>query len=153
MRTTVIRAAVVVAALPLAAGAFAQSLGIQPGQWEIVSTTTAAEMPGAPAGVADMMRGRSITVRHCITPREAAEGPQAAMKKNNSCRVSYHVGAGGRFTSEMSCAEGGGTMTANSAGTVNATSFSSTTRMVMAGAAAMTITSTATGRKGGECKG
>ena len=137
----------------LAAAAMAQSLAIQPGMWEIVSTTTAVDMPSAPPAVANMMRGKAMTIKHCITPQEAAEGPQAAMKKNKACTVSYHTGPGGRFSSEMVCRQDGGTMNATSSGTASATAFTSTTRMVMSGGMAMTMTSTASGHRIGNCKG
>ena len=41
--------------------ALAQSAVIQPGQWEMVSTTKSVEMPSAPPQVTRMMEGRSST--------------------------------------------------------------------------------------------
>ena len=149
----IVHAAAVATACFLSTVAVAQVLSMQPGQWEIVSTTTAVDMPGAPPAVANMMRGRAMTIKHCVTPQEVAEGPQAAMKHNKSCKVSFHTEGGGRFTSEMVCEQGGGAVNAATSGTMTATSFASTSRVIMSGAQAMTITSTATGRKVGECKG
>jgi hypothetical protein len=152
MATGLIRALALFTASMVSAAALAQALSMQPGQWEIVTTTTAAEMPGAPPAVANMMRGRSMTIKRCVTPQEVAEGPQATMKRDKSCKVGFHTGVGGRFTSEMMCQQAGSTARATSSGTMTPTSFSSTSRMVMSGAQAMTITSTATGRRVGACK-
>ena len=135
----------------VSAAAVAQMLSMQPGEWEIVTTTTAADMPGAPPAVAKMMRGRSMTIKRCVTPQEVADGPQAAMKRDKSCKVSFHTGIGGRFTSDMVCQQAGSSVKASSSGTMTPTSFASTSRMVMSGAQAMTITSTATGHKIGAC--
>ena len=154
MKKPKVGAAALAAAMSVAGAAYAQRMAMLPGQWEIVSTTTAVEMPNAPPAAANMMRGRTMTIKHCITPQQIAEGPQAAMKNNKSCTINYHAGAAGRFTSEMVCKQdSGGTATATSSGVMGPTSFSSSSKMAFTGAQPMTVSSTATGRRVGDCKG
>ena len=143
------RIAVFFAALALPAAAFAQ---VTPGKWEIVTTVTSVDMPGAPPFVAAMMKGKPIKVSHCLTPEEAARGPQDMMKSRKECTFTRYSMAGGKLDSVMVCQQGGGTMTATSTGSFTPTSFTSSGRTVMTGSQPMTLTATAVGTRVGDCK-
>ncbi|WP_420383120.1 DUF3617 domain-containing protein [Novosphingobium sp.] len=129
----------------------AQMLKMQPGLWEYTSTTTSATIPGMPPSATKAMEGRTMTIRHCLTAADAAQGPLAAMKKNPSCSISFAAQPNGQFTSNMVCKGPQGPSTIVSSGSAMATSFSSTTKMTLTGAQAMTVASHATGRRVGEC--
>ena len=137
--------------LGISAAAIAQTPKIQPGMWEYKSKTTSTQMPGMPPGTAKMMEGRTMTIRHCITAAQAAEGPMAAMKKNPSCSMNYSMQPSGSFTSSMVCKTPQGTSTVTSSGTATPISFSGTSKMTVAGPQSMTIVSSSTGKRIGVC--
>ena len=133
--------------------AWAQGSGVQPGQWETKMTINTVDMPGAPPMVANMMRGRTTTINHCITPEQATKGPQEMMKNNKTCTFTRYSVTGGRLSSEMVCKQGGGTTTATSSGSYTSTSFNATGRIVTTGGPMpMTMTSTTVGHRLGDCK-
>ncbi len=140
-----------VAAVALGGVALAEGLPIQAGMWETAVTTTAIDMPNAPPQVAAMMKGRTTTVRHCVTAEEAANGPQAMLKSGKSCSFGRYTVAGGRFDAEMTCSEHGSTMTATSSGSYTPTSYSGTSHIVMSGGTGMSITSTSSAHRIGAC--
>lgn len=137
----------ILALLPAAAQA-----QVTPGQWEIVTTVDSMDMPGAPPGIAAMMKGRPIKVRHCLTADEAARGPQEMMKARKECTFSRYAMTGGKLDSVMTCQQGGSTMTATSSGSFTPTDFATTSRTVMTGSHAMTMTAKTIGRRVGDCK-
>ena len=139
------------AAIGVSAVSVAQGLKMQPGMWEYTSTTTSATMPGMPPAAAQAMEGRKMTIHHCLTAADAAQGPLAAVKKNPSCSISYSTQANGRFTSNMICKGPQGTSTISSSGSATPASFSSTSKMTMVGAQSATIVSSSTGRRIGDC--
>ena len=130
-----------------------QTQTIQPGEWQITVTVTAIDMPGAPAGVAQSLRGQPRTITNCITAEQAARGPQEMIKAAPNCTISNYSMAGGKFSAEMRCNQAGGTMTARTAGTFTPTSFTTTSNATMSGRMAMRMTSTSTGRRVGACAG
>ena len=132
--------------------AIAQGAGIQAGKWEIVTTIRTVNMPGAPPAIANMMKGKPIKVSHCITPEEAARGPQDMMKTSKQCQFTRYSMAGGKLSSEMVCRQNGGTMTSTSTGSFTATSFTASGHTVMTGGQAMTMDATTVGRRVGDCK-
>lgn len=139
------------ATIGISGASLAQGLKMQPGMWEFTSTTKSAVMPGMPPAAAKAMAGRTMTIHHCITAAEAAQGPLAAMKKNPSCSIVSSMQPNGRFTSNMMCKGPQGNTTITSSGTATPVSFSSESRMSTAGAQSMTIVSSSTGRRIGEC--
>lgn len=149
MRSVLLLVVPVLAAAGLGAPALAQ---VTPGKWEIVTTVNSVDMPGAPPFVANMMKGKPIKVSHCLTPEEAARGPQDMMKARKECTFTRYSMAGGKLDSVMVCQQGGGTMTATSSGSFTPTSFTSSARTVMTGAQQMTMTATAVGTRVGDCK-
>ena len=139
--------------LAVPALALAQSSGITPGQWEYAVTMTSIDAPGAPAFIAKMMQGKTTRVKHCITPADAARGPQDLMKSNKSCTFTKYSMANGKLSSEMVCVNGGQTTTSVSSGNFTPTSFTSQGRSVTTGGSMpMTVTTTAAGKLIGPCK-
>lgn len=132
--------------------ALAAAQSVQPGKWEIVTTVESIDMPSAPPGIAAMMKGRPIKVSHCLTPEEAAKGPQEMMKSRKECQFTHYSMAGGKLSSEMVCKQGGGTITATTTGSFTATSFTTSGRSVMTGGQPMTMTATSVGHRLGDCK-
>ena len=143
-----------VAGLVLASAtiALAQGVVIQPGQWEMISTTKTVEMPNAPPQVAQMMVGRSSTLRRCITSQEAvANGLREMVRANKSCTLGHFAMSRGRYNAEMTCSQGGGTMTAVTTGTYTPTTMNSTSRIMIKSPTPMTITSSVVGKRVGAC--
>lgn len=140
-------AALAVLAMPV--GALAA--GVQPGQWQIAVTINSADMPGAPPAVAKMMVGRTTTLKQCITPEDAARGPQDMLKSDKNCVFTRYSMVGGKLSSEMTCKQRGSTVTAVSAGSFTPTSFTANGRSTMTGDMPMTMTSTVVGKRIGDC--
>lgn len=143
--------------LMASAGALAQAQ-VQPGLWEASTTVNSIDIPGAPPQAAQMMKGQMASggrnkMTYCITPQQAAQGPQEMLKQNPSCRFSKYVMKAGRIATEMSCTQNGGTMTARATGSYTPTSFSVTSNAVMSGGMSMRLSSTSTGRRIGPCSG
>jgi len=125
---------------------------VQPGQWETTSTIHSVEMPGAPPQVAQMMKGKTTRTRYCVTPEQAAKGPQDMFKQNSSCRFTKFVMKGGTLATEMTCSQQGGAMTVRTNGSYTPTSYQAAATMVMSGQMGMRMSSSATGRLLGPCK-
>ncbi|HEX8484809.1 DUF3617 domain-containing protein [Sphingomonas sp.] len=132
--------------------ALAQSAGVTPGLWEIAVTLGTIDMPGAPAFVANMMRGKTTRIKHCVTPQEAARGPQDMLKSNKSCTFGRYTMQSGRMGSAMTCANGGQVTKMVSTGSFTPTSFTSPGQSVVTGTMPMTMTSTANDKLPGACK-
>lgn len=132
--------------------AAAAAQAVTPGQWDIAVTTTSIAMPSMPPEVAKSIAGRTTRVSHCITPADAARGPQDMLKSNKSCAFSKYSMVGGRMHAEMSCKQPGGTMNSVSDGVFTPTGFRTTARLAMSGATPMTMTTTTVGKRGGACR-
>lgn len=126
---------------------------VQPGQWESTVTVQSIDMPGAPPQMAAMMKGKTTRQSYCITPEQAAKGPQEMLKQNPSCRFTKYSMAGGVISTAMTCSQNGGTMTAQANGKYNSTSFNVTSTAVMSGRMSMRMTSASSGRRLGPCTG
>lgn len=143
-----IGSAMVAALLP--AAALGQA-AIMPGQWDIAVTTTSIEMPDMPPEVARSMAGRTVHVQHCMTPAEAARGPQEMLKSGQNCSFTHYTMLAGRLHSEVMCKQPGGTMVGTSDGTFTPTGFTATGKTVMRGQTTMTMTATTVGKRIGAC--
>ena len=126
--------------------------GVEPGQWEIAVTINSADMPGAPPAIAKMMVGRTTRIKHCITPEDAARGPQDMLKSDKNCIFTKYSMVGGKLNSEMTCTRGGTTTTAVSTGTFTPTSFTANGRSTVSGQMPVTMTATTVGKRVGDCK-
>lgn len=134
--------------------AIAADTAVTPGQWEVTSIVESVEMPGAPAGMLDMMKGKPRVMSICITAADAQNGPQALLKESGeNCKSVSYSAQGDRLTSVMKCSQGGGEMTVSMTGTFSANSYTVKSEMVMTGEAqGMKMTATATGKFLGPCK-
>lgn len=145
MKPTVL---IVIAGLACATAASAQ---ITPGQWEIASTITSIEGSAIPPAVAKMMTGKTVTVKNCVTPEQAKQGPQEMLKGSKTCTVAKYSMTGGRYTSEVVCKQGGVTITTTGQGQFSPTSFTGQGRAVMTGGTSMVQTQTMSGKRVGDC--
>ncbi|MBA3879714.1 MAG: DUF3617 domain-containing protein [Sphingobium sp.] len=124
---------------------------IQPGKWENRIEVIDVQMKGAPPSVTAAMKGRPMVVTSCVTPQQAAAGPQAAMNADKSSRFVRYSAAGGKIASELLCSRPGGTMRVVSQGSYTPTSYAVSGTGVMSGRAAMTMRTRTTGRRLGGC--
>ena len=148
---TKVRSMLLVAALAVPAAALAQAGSITPGEWDMAITTDSIMMPGMDASMSKAMAGRTTHIRHCITPADAARGPQDMLKGSKECTFSHYSMIGGRLHSETTCKQPGGTMTAVGDGTFTPTGFTMKSKSTMTGDSAMTITATMVGKRVGAC--
>lgn len=126
---------------------------IQPGQWEIRSQVTSIDMPGAPPQMLEMMKKPHV-MRHCVTPEQAAKGPQEMLKeRKGDCRFTRYALSGGRLDSVMQCSsKERDTMTVTSKGRYAPTSYDVTSAMVMSGPRGpMKMSTVGQGRRVGPC--
>ena len=135
-----------------ASGYVAAQATIQPGQWETTSTVTDADMPGVPAIIIGMMKGRPKTFSHCITPEQAAKDPRSLIQTGKSCTIQSFSMTGGKLSSVTVCPQPKGVMTVTSTGTYTPTSYTAASRMVMTGERTMTLNATVTSKLIGACK-
>ncbi|RYG97683.1 MAG: DUF3617 domain-containing protein [Alphaproteobacteria bacterium] len=130
---------------------------VTPGQWQMTYNVTSMEMPDAPPQVAQMMKSRMAggakTMTYCITPEQAKQGPQEMLKQSQGCRFTKYSMSGGRLSTEMTCAQQGGSMTVKANGSYTPTSFNVSSRAVMTGGMSMRIASTSSGKRVGPCTG
>ncbi len=145
------RTMILMAALLVPGAALAQAMGVVPGQWDIAITTTGMTMADMPPEIATSMIGRTIHVKHCITPAEAANGPQAMLRSDKSCTFGKYQVTGNRLHAEMSCKQPGGMMNSVSDGTFTPTGFRTTGKTVLTGDGAMTMSAMTVGTRTGAC--
>ncbi|WP_164115124.1 DUF3617 domain-containing protein [Sphingorhabdus sp. Alg239-R122] len=140
------------------------TMKLQPGEWEntveVVDVKIENLPEGAPAGIAEMMKGRKNSVKQCITEEKAAN-PGAeffAAQKDANCDVKEFNISGGKIKSEMSCAapagQGEGKMTMKMDGDYAETSYDMNMNMVATAPGTgmnMNITSKVTGKRIGDC--
>lgn len=78
---------------------------IRPGLWELSSEILSAAQPGLPPEFTDRMKGPRGSVRHCITPEEAAR-PDAnflAGRRSGQCSYRDFAMREGRISGAMTC--------------------------------------------------
>ena len=92
-----------------------KKIALRPGLWETTQQVVDVQLDGAPqgmpAGMLDAMKGRTTTVKTCITPEQAAK-PSAdflTAQKDNKCTYSGFEMSGGTMKGQVTCpgAEGG----------------------------------------------
>ena len=107
---------------------------IQPGKWDVTSTAVDLVVPGAPAFLLRMMKGKSKTERKCLDQSAASTGVAALLVPDPKaqCRVeSLQVGAG-RYAQSLTCQQKSGPpIRIRRAGTYDASGFAG--RLEMAG--------------------
>lgn len=134
-----------------AAGAAHAASPIQPGLWDVTTKIDTLSMPGAPPAMAQAMR-QPRTVRTCITPEQAAQGPRSIQQADKTCKVGRYDMAGGKYVAEFVCRRPTGTMTTRSVGTYTPSSFTSKSQMSGSGQMTMAMSMTVAGKRVGACK-
>lgn len=89
-------------------------VAMRPGRWEQKMELTEIDMPGMPAGMADMIKGQmgqGMTVTHCLTEEDVQE-PTPEMfsgEGQDNCKFEEFDRSGNNMRMRMSCdSEGGG---------------------------------------------
>ena len=147
--------AVCLASVPFLFAAPALAQEMQPGMWEITSTVTSIEMPGAPPEMAAAMAGQVTTLSQCVTAEQLANGPEAMFAQSDGqCEFSEFSMQGGQVKLVGACAAPGGQgqMTMATTGTYTATTYETegTVEMAMPGGG-MKIQAAGAGRRTGDC--
>lgn len=136
-------------------------VSLEPGEWENTMEITDVAIEGlpegAPAGIADQMKGTKNTTKSCIT-KEQAENPGAeffAAQDQNNCEVKKFDMSGGAIESEMACSGMGGApgnMEMAMTGQYGPSSYDMTMTMKGdAGPMKMDITAKTSGKRIGDC--
>ena len=81
----------------------------EPGLYRSTSTVISVEAPGAPDGVADMLKksmSSGHTSEYCLTPEEAAKGYEemARRAQHGNCTFQRFDVSGGKIDAVMNCA-------------------------------------------------
>jgi Protein of unknown function (DUF3617) len=134
---------------------------LEPGEWEATQEVVDIQITGAPKGMpADAMKsaiGRKTTVKHCVTPEQAAK-PSAdflAAQKDSKCTYSNFAMEGGTIHGSVTCPGGqGGKMIASMLGTYASDHYDMAMTMNMDGmqpGMAMAMKMKTSGKRIGEC--
>ena len=131
---------------------------VNPGRWQTTVTLEEMNVPGMPAQMAEQMKAQMNaveTTESCLT-REEAQRPRedffAGAQEN--CTYNRFTMAGGRIDAEMTCQEGGASMTMAIDGTYSADHYAARSTMTMTGAGAeggMTVRSRVEAKRLGDC--
>ncbi|PCG14102.1 MAG: DUF3617 domain-containing protein [Sphingomonas sp.] len=118
-------------------GTGAQPVKLEPGKWEIRTQVSDLKMKNMPKGVGANPPPATMSV--CITPEQAAKGPEEMLKQAGSdCTVTSSSYTGGKMESELTCKmPGGGTMHARTKGTFSSTAFTTDQQMEITGTTEM----------------
>ena len=130
----------------------------EPGEWEVKTTVTAVDMPGAPGEVTKQMVGKVTSVRHCMTEEEATRTPGEMFRQSMQGQCDYENldMASGRIAAKMTCkgAQPGETMETTIDGRYGRETYKADMTMTMAlpGAPApMSMAATTEGKRLGAC--
>lgn len=130
---------------------------VRPGLWEVSSELLSASQPGIPLEIAERMKGPRGSVRHCMTPEQAAR-PDAnfvAGRRSGECSYAGFEMREGRIAGRMTCRAADGSETrARMSGSYGPERFD--IRMDMEtpgfGAATLAVVMRQSGRRLGECR-
>ena len=129
----------------ISAPMMALAAGMQPGLWEITSSTEMSSMN---------VKMPSQTFQHCYTPADVADAKNIVPKdpKSNQCRAADIKKSGDTVSWKMTC-NGPHAMTGSGTITYGDDSYSGVMRMNMAGAGgmAMDMTQKYSGKRLGDC--
>ena len=135
--------------LGVASAASAES-PVTPGKWQTTTVVEAMAVPGMPPEMARRMAGKPITTTICITPKQAAAGPQDVItKSNDACRYRQFKASAGRIEAVMECKTGTPTPQLIAiSGSYSPTAYDIRSKMT---GGAMQSTSRTTGKRLGPC--
>ena len=83
----------------------AMAQAVQPGAWDITSTAVTLDIPGAPAFLLRMMRGKSKSERKCVSPEQASNGVAALLVPDPKaqCHIDSQQIASGLYHQTLTC--------------------------------------------------
>ncbi len=119
------RKAWLLAGLMISGVASADPMRVLPGEWEVTSTMKMQALPNMSPKMAAAMRGqmgKPMVIRTCITPEEAARGPESRPRDKN-CKVGNMRYGGGRVSAETVCTHQGDVTRVRMNGTYTPTSY------------------------------
>jgi hypothetical protein len=92
-----------VALFALPGAALAQA--VQPGAWVITSRAVTLDIPGAPALLLRMLKGRSKSERKCVSPEQASNGVAALLVPDPKaqCHMDSQQIASGLYHQALTC--------------------------------------------------
>jgi len=140
--------------LAISTAALAAQPMISPGEWEVNATVTEARLPGAPAAMTEAMKKPHVS-RHCLTPEQAARGPQDLFSHGGSgCKLVHYSAKNGKMDGAMQCTSPTmGKMTVKTSGEYAASHYHAVSNMVVDGPrGAGRMVTEVTGRRIGKCK-
>ena len=143
----------------VAARAEASAMKPEPGQYSVSMEVLEVDIPGAPEGAADMMRGMMAgrTHSYCMTQEDVDKGFEEMARQsqeNGDCTFQRFDIDGGDFDAQMTCnAEGQGTMTMTmkGKGTPTSSEMDMTMKGNMTGMGDSTIRMKAKHQRTGDC--
>ncbi|WP_156347652.1 MULTISPECIES: DUF3617 domain-containing protein [unclassified Sphingomonas] len=118
-------------------GSGAETPKLEAGKWEVRTQVSDLKMANMPAGMPANPPAQTASV--CITPEQAAKGPEEMLKQSGAdCTVTSNSFAGGKIESEVSCKlPGDMQMKGKTTGTFTPTSFTTDQQMEMTGKTTM----------------
>ena len=130
------------------------SFGIKPGKWENRSEILEFKMEGMPAQVLAAMKQEPFVVMSCVSPEEAANGPDLKKAMDGKCSFTKYAVTGGRIATEVTCDMPMGKLVSRGEGTYSAEEYSSAGEgsMRMSNGRTMSMKSRNSGKWVGECK-
>lgn len=95
----------------LALPAVADAQAVQPGEWTGKIVVRELSVPGAPAFLLSMAKGKSRSERKCVSAALAAEGPSALLAPDPkaNCTISRQQIGNGRYEQVLACPQKKGT--------------------------------------------
>lgn len=129
-----------------------------PGQYEATIEVLEVDIPGAPDGAAEMMRGMMGGRKHkyCLTQDEVENGFEQMARKSQDgdCQFERFDVSGGTFDGRMTCkvkGQGAMTMTMHGEGTPTSSTMDMTMQGDMGGMGQSTIRMRSTHERIGDC--
>lgn len=138
----------VVLAVALSSGPAMAQVQMQPGQYETTNVIESINMPGLPPQVIAMMKGKSTTMKICITEADVKNDPKKMLAADKSCEMKRYNLVGGKLDAEMACKMPQGAVTMTMTGTYTPISY--VVQSTMRGG--MNIVSRTSARRLGPCK-
>ena len=110
------------------AAASASGQFVSPGRWETTMKITDISMPGAPAGMAEQMKGKmpSKAAVSCLTPEEAKAPKGNFFGGQRDCTYDHFTMANGKLDAKMVCKAQGQTRTMLMKGNYSADTYQMT---------------------------
>ncbi len=151
-------AAISIGAASLAIAQPGDQSGMTPGLWRTTTTIQQVDIPGLPAEVADMMRGRmmrSHSSEQCVSADDLNPDSSLFADDNaENCEYRDFTYAGGRMNVVLVCSAGGaGQMTMRLSGTGGPSSYESDYNVEFTGGqmGSMTMQGVSSGERVGDC--